>query len=146
MDSCILTKLTQSPKLCKLTKHKNHAASWDNAIHIFTFTRGTLWYTRKDIWSTTHNHRRRLLEMAGGRDVPSPSLPFSPFPSLPSLSFPDFSPLPPVFSYPYSLSQVRSSGGELWAPQACRLGRSPATKRFWWIFRMKSVHFLSLEY
>jgi len=91
-------------------------------------------------------HRRRLLEMTVGRDSPlhlQPSLPFEPL--LPHISL--LSPAPPSlvllpsclslspFPYIYPLNPTRGLGER---------GSSPAAKRFWCIFKLKSAHFLSL--
>jgi len=106
-------------------------------------------------------HRRRRLKITVWRDFPFtslslhlPSLPFLlpsllSFPALPSLLLPLPLPSPILLSsclFPLLLHLVLMQLESLWSAVSSPSGsgRSQAAKRFWCIFRLKSVHLLSL--
>jgi len=100
----------------------------------------------------TRLHRCRLFEITVGARFPSPSLPL-PIPLPPllppllsshsavllPLSNPLLSLCPFPFPYPYPLNPARKPGERCKLLQRVR-GGSPAAKRFWSIFRLKSAH------
>ena len=92
-------------------------------------------------------NRRRILDRVGKIYSPllsSPLLPALPplHPFPPSHSSSHSSPPSPPLPCSYPLNPARGAGSAVSSPIGS--GRSPAAKRFWCIFRLKSANLLSL--